>query len=491
MNRNKRYRLLAVAAGALWALTAFAQKNRAIEEYERFRRQTVKEYSDFRSKANEEYARWMLSAWRDYQAGPVIEKPQDKSLPPVEMRPEETPQPIDQELPVTVVSPPPSPVQPQPRPVAPIPETPVPKPTYREFSCYGTPCRARFEESQRLQLNDVSPEELSSAWQQMSTDAYNNTIRDCLELRIRLNLSDWAYLNMLDSFSRSIYGDGTNEARLLTAFLYNQSGYQMRLGKSPSAVYLLWASPHMIFDMASWVIGGQMYYAHDCRENSLQVLEAPYPGEQVMSLWINADQRFALDESAKRSIQSKRYADVRGEISVNKNLIAFYSTYPTSAVENNFLTRWAMYARTPMNGQTAAQLYPGLRKAIEGLSQKDAANRLIDWVQTGFEYKLDDEVWGHDRAFFTEESLYYPYCDCEDRSILFSRLIRDLLSLDVALVYYPGHLATAVAFTEPTEGDYITIDGRKFTIADPTYINAPVGYTMPGMDNQTAEAILL
>lgn len=56
---------------------------------------------------------------------------------------------------------------------------------------------------------------------------------------------------------------------------------------------------------------------------------------------------------------------------------------------------------------------------------------ILNWVQTGSEYEYDDKVWRHDRAFFAEETLYYPYCDCEDRSILFSRFVRDLLGLDV------------------------------------------------------------
>jgi hypothetical protein len=64
------------------------------------------------------------------------------------------------------------------------------------------------------------------------------------------------------------------------------------------------------------------------------------------------------------------------------------------------------------------------------------------------------------------------------------------MGLRVALVYYPGHLATAVCFSSPVAGDYITVDDRRFTICDPTYINAPVGRTMPGMNNEEAHAIL-
>ena len=117
--------------------------------------------------------------------------------------------------------------------------------------------------------------------------------------------------------------------------------------------------------------------------------------------------------------------------------------------------------------------------------------RLLNWVQTSLVYEYDDKVWGHDRAFFAEESLFYPYADCEDRSILISRLVRDLLGLKTILIYYPGHLAMAVGFTEDVKGDYILLNGHKFVVCDPTYIGARVGETMPKMDNATAKVILL
>jgi hypothetical protein len=98
---------------------------------------------------------------------------------------------------------------------------------------------------------------------------------------------------------------------------------------------------------------------------------------------------------------------------------------------------------------------------------------------------------GHDRAFFAQETLYYPYCDCEDRAILFSRLVRDLVGLDVVLLYYPGHLAAAVGFNNDERGDYLTYKNRKYVVCDPTYINAGVGRTMPGMNNQEAQVIAL
>ena len=161
-----------------------------------------------------------------------------------------------------------------------------------------------------------------------------------------------------------------------------------------------------------------------------------------------------------------------------------------------------MYANTPLEKGIADQLYPQMKAKLEGRSQLDAVSQLLWWVQgtlwsaenpieNCMLYRYDEEVWGYDRAFFGEETLFYPYCDCEDRSILLSHLVRDLVGLDVVLVYYPGHLAMAVNFTDNVEGDCIMYDNRKFVVCDPTYIGADVGETMPNMKGLKTTVILL
>lgn len=89
------------------------------------------------------------------------------------------------------------------------------------------------------------------------------------------------------------------------------------------------------------------------------------------------------------------------------------------------------------------------------------------------------------------ESLHYRYCDCEDRSVLFSILVRDLLGLDVVLLHYPGHLATAVDFGGGVSGDCIDLDDGRYLVCDPTYIGAPVGMAMSDCKRQRAQVYRL
>lgn len=64
--------------------------------------------------------------------------------------------------------------------------------------------------------------------------------------------------------------------------------------------------------------------------------------------------------------------------------------------------------------------------------------------------------------------------------------MRDLLGLDVVLLNYPGHLATAVKFKEDVIGDYIQLDDGKYIVCDPTYIGASIGEAMPDCRDEKA-----
>ncbi len=475
------------------SLTTNAQVNGFEEAYKAFCQQAIQDYENFRDKVNKEYADFMRQAWEHYQALPEIPKPKDE--PPVPPTPypkddkdepiEDTPKPYEEVVPM--IEP-----EPQLKPVAPIREQPQPEEAYFNFSFFQTACKVRLDESHRFALKDCLVNTLADAWDRLSGSKYNNVIRDCLELRIRHKLCDWAYLLMLQELSDAFFGRNTNESALLCAYLYCQSGYQMRLGLGDNRLYLLVASKHQIYDSGYWEIDGMFYYPFNCQEQSLEICGASFPNEQPLSLLVNESPLFAEQPANNvRTLQSEHYPNVKANVSSDENLVSFFATYPASMLDDNFCTRWSFYANTPMSERMKKQLYPSLQGTIQGKSQHEAANILLNFVQTAFVYEYDDKVWGGDRAFFAEESLYYPYCDCEDRSILFSRLVRDLLGLKVLLVYYPGHLATAVQFTESVSGDYISLNDQKFVVCDPTYIGAPVGATMPDMDNGSATVILL
>ena len=475
----------------LWScsLGIAARSQTFSDEFNRFRQSSQERFSSFRSECNRKYADFLREAWERYERREPEPKPkEDNTVPP---RPYDGEQRDSVKITIApVVDVPPVIPAPQPKPIEPIREVPVADDDYFSFEFYGLPGKVRLTQSANVKLNNCRPESIAAAWLKLSGGELDNAIRDCLEARIRYNLCDWAYLMFLDKLGKE-YCDYPDGATLLTAFLYCQSGYQMRLATDSGRLRMLYGTKHNIFDKAYYIVDGTKYYPLGETSKSISICNAAFDGETPMSLIIATEQMLGTDMTAHREIRSTRYTDMSAIAQTPSHLIEFFNSYPTSAIGSNSLSRWAMYANTPLAAKTAGQLYPALRRAIAGCSELEAANMLLNWVQTGFEYEYDDKVWGHDRAFFAEETLYYPYCDCEDRSILFSRLVRDLLGLDVALIYYPGHLATAVCFNEEVQGDQISIGNRRFTICDPTYIGAPVGAQMPDLDYSAVKAILL
>ena len=511
------------------AFDQFRQQQQA--QFNQFKNDRQSEFDAFRRRVNEEYAEFMRRAWAEFPAQEAEQPKEEKEIPPVFYEPptpapqttpdeqtttpaeqpvQQKPQPAPAEDPIrkeqiSSLPVPQQDIQSTPIAVTPIPiviPAPVPAPepiapvqpkeeTFKRVSIayHGAFITIGFPQTDNFKLNGSDENAIADGWKILSDSKYDITVKTALDARKANALCDWAYLNMLGMACEKQYGKG-NDATLAQAFLLVQSGYRIRIGNDNGKLQLLVASLYDIYGLKYFTIDGSKFYVVSGDKISrMQICESKYNKEKSLSMQISQLPKFTSDPTPKRTLTSKK--GVTASVSVNKNLIDFFNTYPQACYKGDHRTRWAAYANTPIEKSIQTALYPTLQKTIAGMSERQAVEILLNWVQTAFAYKLDDEVWGHDRAFFAQETLYYPYCDCEDRSILFSRLVRDLLGLDVVLLYYPGHLATAVAFNHEENGDYLTYKNQKYIVCDPTYINAGVGRTMPGMNNQEAQVIAL
>ena len=521
--------------------TSAKPSNNFRDRFNQFKQKSKKEFDSFRDESNKKYADFIRQAWEKFAGEPPVQKPKEKEVPPVVIADEDLLKPVkttpikikDKVIDIPKINPQPLPVEPIPyvplideptptvdptpelslkpvKPVKDVPiekvpikidpvkEEPVPEPVKEEpkrdtrlvFTFYGTQMKVHFTDAQKFTLKNCSSNAVADAWEILSKKDYNNLINECLELRKTHQLSDWAYLQMLDKMSQACLGK-TNEAVLLMAYIYCQSGYKMRMGTENNRLYVLYSTKNIVYGKSYFRVDKDLFYVYGGDVSRMDICQASFPKEQDLSLWIPQNMNLSENLSDARQLKARRYPDLNLSVQVNKNLMDFMGTYPSSMEGEDFMTRWAMYANMPMDGLQQKKLLPQLKEKLKGLSQKDAVERLLNWVQTAFVYEYDDKVWGEDRAFFADETLFYPYCDCEDRSILFTHLVRDLLGLKCVLVYYPGHLASAVRFTDEVAGDYIPLDGGKYVVCDPTYINAGIGRTMPGMNNAEATVIRL
>lgn len=481
-------------------------KKRAQSDFRKYKDDKMRKFNEYRDKINAEFAEFMSRTWTEYEIEPAIPVPSSPEPPlPVVVAPDKDPSndrlPFGKVKPVPQITPQPIPLTPSSLPqikpqnpsttnIPPIktPEEHADRTSVPDilFNYYGRKCSIPFDRSLRFSLNDIDENSVAKAWRQLSGDASIKLVEQCIRLRDDMKLPDWGYFRMVEKLSDAVFPDRKNESVLLQMYLLTQSGYKVRIGRRDNRLVVLLPCNEDIYNYCFVPLSGVRYYVIDRygKSGSTYIFNHEFPREQMFSLALPAQPNLVVAPASLRQFKSEYGSGISADIAVNKNLIDFYNDYPLSS-------NWDINSNASLSDDVKAQLYPLLREAITDKSQSEAANILLRFVQTAFNYKTDDEQFGEERSLFPDETFFYPYSDCEDRAILYSVLVRELLGLDAVLVHYPGHLATAVRFDESVTGDYFNIDGQKFTVCDPTYINSDIGMSMPDLKNTSAEIIRL
>lgn len=460
----------------------YARKRKA--GYEAYKTQKTEGIKRYNEEKNREYARRMSERWEYHQLSKgIMPPPSPDPVTPPEVVPDTPPTPPKEVAPedTPMVIPEPTPA-PQEEITPPVVE-PKSEQKYVYANYYGSKIRIAYTPAMVRRMTDCNESGVAAAWSHLSEGSSNLWLKELFNLRKELSLCDWAYYKLVEKASVALLGDG-NDATLLQVFTLVQSGLKVRMGHEDGNLRLLYPSTMNIYGYSYLPIDGMKYFVMtDGQVGGLFIYDSIFPGEQLPSAQITIP-LLANTPTPKQPHAAKKYPNVAVVAGTNFNVIDYYNECPRN-------TSWQYYANANLSEGLKEQVYPTLRREIEGLSAKDAANVLINFVQTGFEYKTDDAQFGYERPLYGDEMFYYAFSDCEDRSILYSILVRDLLGLDVVLLHFQNHLATAVHFPSEVEGDYLMVGGKKYIICDPTYINASIGMTMPSVEGKLQNIIAL
>ncbi len=479
---------------SLFTVHSFAQADSTFEqiqkamdaEFQAFVNQSQQEYDRYVEEIDKEFAAYLKQAWQEFIlfAGAKPDTtPKPRVLPRFD---EPTARMTPKEL--TLGLPPRIPMEIPPVPNIPVVLKTIPADAFYEdtsIDFYGT--LLLFNYDPELILDFPTPftnQEIGEFWETTSLTNYTPLINQFKDAKVKLNLNDWGYFLLINRFTMQVT-NSRNSSRLLAWYLLSKSGYKIRIAYSKDLIYLLFPATNRIYGMKYFLIDQIKYYAPDFPLDKVTTYGRDFPeASRIMDLNIYnalnigelyAERPFALTYKNKECAFTVRY---------NLNAVEFYKDYP--------LCELKVYFNATASPELKESLLNGLYPYLENLSEPAAVGFLLNFVQNGFAYKTDPEQFnGTEKFFFPEEDFYYPYSDCDDRAVLFAYLVRELVGLKAVGVEYPGHVATAVHFTEDVDGDYVIWQNEKYVIADPTYIGAPVGMTMTGMVNEKARIIEL
>lgn len=331
-------------------------------------------------------------------------------------------------------------------------------------------------------IGNMREKAVADAYEAMCKADYKPLLADCRQLKKDLKLNDWGVFLFVRDVSNALCADA-HASVVMQQFLLNELGYKSKMARRADRdqMLLFVATDCKMYGRPYFTKDGLNYYNLTSDETCQFYMcqkDSPKAKSSIDMQITNAPQ---LNSGMVNSVHKNGAGTVAVSVDVPKSLMLFYKSMPQCD--------YSVYVNAKVNPAVADRLLSSLAPIVEGKSETEAANLLINFVQTGFKYATDQEQFGYEKPFFVEELFYYPYCDCEDRSVLYSYLVRNLLKLDVVLLDYPNHIATAVCFNENVSGDFVTVEGKKYIVCDPTYIGASIGKAMPQFKRVAAKVL--
>ena len=416
------------------------------------------------------------------QATPVKPQPvAPKAEPTTPAKPQATPvkpQPVAPKAePTKPTKPQTTPVKPQPKPKAkPAMQSSLQKEFYPSVAINYCNTKLYIDASMKGVINITSSQECAVAdgYEALCRSNYKPLIANCQQAQKDFRLNDWGVFLFVKTAAEALCND-ENSCIVMQQFLLNELGYRAKMARrgDRNQLLLFVATDCMVYGHPYFTKEGLNYYNINGTEACTFYMCNQDSKKAKTPVAMRLNNVPALNSGVVSRQRTNKAGNVSVSVNVSKSLMDFYASMPQCD--------YGVYAKAPVAGSLAQEVLGTLRPLVQGKSEVDAANLLLNFVQTGFKYATDEEQFGFEKPFFVEELFYYPACDCEDRSVLFGWLVRELLGLDVVYLDYPNHIATAVQFKGDVKGDFLTVDGKRYTVCDPTYIGASIGMTMPNL----------
>ena len=405
----------------------------------------------------------------------AIPEPMAKPVAPVESKKEPVISKIEPEIFIPPVT------------VAKKPASKLPQGQIINVSFFGSELSFSYDPKMKIRTSSrIDKNMISNFWSNLSRTNYELLQKQFNEQREPLALNDWGYVLLVNKVARAVYPRNPDAASMFTWFFLTKEGYKARIAYDSQGIILLLPSKQVI-KQSHFTFAGIRYYplnlenGTSLKTSRVKTYDGEYPGANSrLNMQILHDLhtgRKAENRTLKFTYRGKKYSV---KVNYDSNTVNFLNTYPAMDYDT--------YFDSQVSQQTGHPLLVQLGKIIDGKSEEEAVNILLRFTQTAFKYKDDISQFGSENYLFPEETLHYPYSDCEDRVFMFAWLVKNLTGLKVVGLKYPGHFSAAVKFHENISGQSVSYQGQKYMMTEPTYKGGRVGQAPP--QNKKARPVI-
>jgi|AntRauTorckE5430_2_1112549.scaffolds.fasta_scaffold01618_2 hypothetical protein len=315
-------------------------------------------------------------------------------------------------------------------------------------------------------------------------------LNSLLEAKQRYGLNDFLFYKLARTSVQVVYGDTDSNAREITLFgLMVDAGFDARLTYRANRIFVNIYTTEDLFEVPIINTGGRRYANLSCldgecsgRQRLFILDEHPNPRGRSFGFQLHNWPALGVQATVKEMHFQYHGVQQKMKVTFDRTVVDIMKDYP-------FIHEYA-YLETPLSSTLRNSLLPQLRRYLEPLDERQRIELLVSFTRSAFDYKEDNEYFGHSKPMVPEELFGYNFSDCEDRSALFFALVRDLLNTSMAVVAYDDHLTIAVG-TDNIAGDSFTYEGKRYVFCDPTgpKNSSRIGQIPPGYENKNFQII--
>ena len=345
------------------------------------------------------------------------------------------------------------------------------------FNFYSEPIAIKYDARMVIPIGkDISEEVFERFYFDLSNTSFLMVVGGLLSYKKKMELNDWLYYKLIYTFVETAFTNQSHNFKTLFSwFLLHKSGYQVQLNYVNNYIMLSVFSHDKIYDMPVRAHNNG-WFVDLTTSNQSEIKRKLISYRSDFN--INSKGKpfsFRLTRLPKLSnprIVTKKLSFIHHDklyplsVKINESVIEMMFRYPELSIKE--------HAHIPVSSFVKESLYAEMDRLTAHMDHFQAVRFFLSFTRMSKSYEIDKKAYNvQNLAFTPEETLYYKYSDCEDRSALFCNMVKEILGLEVILVDFPGHASVAVHFEKPpskitAQSSPIYYKGKPYYVCDPT-----------------------
>jgi hypothetical protein len=268
--------------------------------------------------------------------------------------------------------------------------------------------------------------------------------------------------------SQLLYGERFNQQSALQYYLLTELGYDVLLTRTDQNLHCF---GNLAFETVrkTYIRYNEKLYTHlNFRKNKTYGEHFIYDGwgrEGGSAITRNPSKLPNLFNQVVNKHFSVTYGMEKEvyQATINKSIANYLSDLPLFEIGENY---------TKMGGsdQLKSSLVHSLKHRVVDLPPSDQVKYILAFVQQCLPYATDDDLYGGEKYCFPEETLLAQAADCEDKVFLLSYLLKEVINVNSAAVYYKLDKHLSLAIEVPNNATYYNFasNGKKYLMCEPT-----------------------